>query len=177
MTPDPPTAGGPLPRAAVQQALETFERPLVDYARRLLGGDVERARDVVQETFLRLCQRPPDAARVREWLYTVCRNLAVDVRRKESRRMEWIDDRIGERGGAVHGAAATLEERDAREALNAVLEELPAREREALRLRFQHGLAYREVAEVMGESVGNVSWWIHAGVQRLRAKLSRGVEL
>ncbi len=40
--------------AWIRQALERHERPLVHYAARLIG-DVERARDVVQETFLRLC--------------------------------------------------------------------------------------------------------------------------
>lgn len=164
----------------MQAALDTYERPLVAYARRLLGGDLERARDVVQEVFLRLCKTPPDASEghSKEWLYTVCRNLALDVRRKEARMIEWTETRMTERGGAANAATATLEERDAREAMTALLAELPDREREALRLRFQHGLAYREVAEVMGESVGSVSWWIHAGVQRLRGKLAtKGVEL
>src|SRR5205809_826910 len=63
-----------------------WESDLLRYARHLVG-DVEQARDVVQETFLKLCQQ--DRARLDghlvEWLFTVCRNGALDVRRKEQR--------------------------------------------------------------------------------------------
>ena len=39
-------------------ALDRYERPLIRYAKWLLG-DAEMARDVVQETFLRLCREDP----------------------------------------------------------------------------------------------------------------------
>src|SRR3712207_7642349 len=69
----------------VRSAVQRFEQPLMSYARHVLGGDLERARDVVQETFLRLIGQDPAkvAPHLTEWLYTVCRNLAIDVRRKE----------------------------------------------------------------------------------------------
>ena len=41
----------------LEAALERYERPLLGYARRLLGDD-EQARDVVQDVFLRLCREP-----------------------------------------------------------------------------------------------------------------------
>src|SRR5215203_4661778 len=70
----------------VIDALEEHERPLIRYAKWLLG-DLETARDVVQETFLRLCREDP--ARVdghlAPWLFTVCRNLALDARQKATR--------------------------------------------------------------------------------------------
>ena len=44
----------------VEEALDEYEVPLVRYAVSLLG-DVEIARDIVQDTFLKLCkQRPKD---------------------------------------------------------------------------------------------------------------------
>ena len=70
----------------IRQALERYEKPLIRYACRITG-DLETARDVVQDAFLRLCQA--DRAKVdghlAAWLYTVCRNRAYDVRRKEGR--------------------------------------------------------------------------------------------
>ena len=67
-------------------ALDRHESHLVRYATWILG-DAERAREVVQETFLRLCKEQP--ARIgdhlAQWLFTVCRNLAFDVRKKENR--------------------------------------------------------------------------------------------
>ena len=83
-------------QAWVLSALRRYERPLVRYARRLTG-DLESARDVVQECFLRLCRqrRNKVKAHLRPWLYSVCRNLAFDRLRKE-RRMEALDDSTAE---------------------------------------------------------------------------------
>ena len=70
----------------VVDALDRYERPLIRYAKWLLG-DLETARDVVQETFLRLCREDP--ARVdghlAPWLFTVFRNLALDARQRATR--------------------------------------------------------------------------------------------
>src|SRR5213594_2968888 len=67
-------------------ALDQYEGHLVRYATWILG-DVERAREVVQETFLRLCKEQPARieSHLAQWLFTVCRNLAFDVRKKENR--------------------------------------------------------------------------------------------
>src|SRR3954447_7360827 len=80
---------GPWVRAAVDR----FEGPLTLYAARLLG-DAEAARDVVQETFLRLCvqDRGPVEGHLAEWLFTVCRNKALDVLRKEGRMARLSDE-------------------------------------------------------------------------------------
>src|SRR5262245_33504425 len=71
----------------IAQALDRYEKPLLRYAAWLLD-ERDRARDVVQEVFLRLCQRSPEKVRghLAEWLFKVCRNLAFDVRERESRR-------------------------------------------------------------------------------------------
>ncbi len=63
-----------------------YEGPLLRYAQRLTNCP-DRARDVVQETFLRLCREPAVAreAHVAQWLFTVCRNYAIDLKRKEQR--------------------------------------------------------------------------------------------
>ncbi|MCH7567752.1 MAG: hypothetical protein IH787_08880, partial [Nitrospirae bacterium] len=77
-------------QAWLRTTLDQYERPLVRYASGLLGN-LDGARDVVQETFLRLCRE--DRARVdghlSRWLFTVCRNHALDIRRKE-RRIETL---------------------------------------------------------------------------------------
>src|SRR5215468_6344113 len=67
-------------------ALDQYEGHLVRYAAWILG-DLERAREVVQETFLRLCREQPSRVgdHLAQWLITVCRNLSFDVRKKENR--------------------------------------------------------------------------------------------
>ena len=60
-------------------ALERYERPLISYAK-TITGDLESARDAVQETFLRLSRQDLAALepRLAPWLFFVCRNCAVD---------------------------------------------------------------------------------------------------
>src|SRR6185436_20360990 len=76
----------------IVSALKEYENHLVRYATWILG-DVERAREVVQETFLRLCKEQPAnlGDHVAQWLFTVCRNLAFDVRKKENRMTPLTD--------------------------------------------------------------------------------------
>ena len=63
-----------------------FESPLIGYATSILH-DADRARDVVQDTFIRLCQQDVEKVRhsLKPWLFTVCRNRALDLLRKDKR--------------------------------------------------------------------------------------------
>jgi len=167
--------------AWIRQALERHERSLVPYAARLIG-DVERARDVVQETFLRLCkqERAEVEGHVEVWLFTVCRNLWHDTRRKESRMTELEDERAEGTAGTLEGPAQAAEQMDSHEQILRMISSLPEKQQEVLRLKFQHGLSYRSISEVTGESTGNVGWLIHVGLKALRVKLgaeaARGAE-
>src|SRR5690348_3970523 len=97
----------------VRGVLVRFESPLTLYAARLLG-DAEAARDVVQETFLRLCvqDRAAIESRLAEWLFTVCRNRALDVLRKESRMTRLSDEQVHHRASPDPGPADLAERRE-----------------------------------------------------------------
>lgn len=161
------------PGGWIRVALERHERGLVLYAARLLRGDVERARDLVQEAFLRLCNQAEleHEARTAEWLYAVCRNLALDARRKETRMSTWSEEQAVHTptGGPRPGEA--LEREDTLAHVLTILERLPEKQQEVLRLKFQHGLSYKEISRVTKESVGNVGWLIHTGIRKLREEL------
>ena len=77
----------------VRSALRQFERPLVGYASTFWAATPSGRTDVVQEAFFRLCAgRANGASRTcREWLYAVCRNMAIDIRRKEQRMQPMTD--------------------------------------------------------------------------------------
>jgi RNA polymerase sigma factor (sigma-70 family) len=152
----------------VVDALERHEGPLVRYANWLLA-DLESARDVVQETFLRLCREDPQKVgeHLAPWLFTVCRNLALDARRRAARNtpLEGIDTAV----------PSDLDERhDARQALARILEvldTLPRNQREVVYLRFQGGLSYKEISAVTGLSVSNVGFLLHTAVRAIRSHL------
>ncbi len=67
----------------VRAAVDRYAGPLTRYAT-LITGDLEQARDVVQDTFVRLCAEKPSTvnAHLGQWLFTVCRNRALDVQRR-----------------------------------------------------------------------------------------------
>lgn len=160
--------------AWIRSALDQHEGPLTRYAQRITG-DPERARDVVQETFLRLCreERPQLDGRLVEWLYTVCRNKAVDVRRKESRMSTLADIAIDQSADRDPPPADIAEQRDSTSQVLRLLDLLPQRQQEAIRLKFQHGLTYREIAAVMDISSSNVGFLIHRGLKTIREQVKQ----
>ena len=154
-------------------ALDRYESPLVRYATWILG-DIERAREVVQETFLRLCKEQP--ARIEghlaQWLFTVCRNLAFDVRKKENRMSPMTDpETVTTAYDAYGGPGASLEREETMSQVLRAMETLPANQREVLRLKFQSDLSYKEISEITRLSVTNVGFLIHTAIKTLRKEM------
>lgn len=73
------------PAELLTELVSTYERPLLAYANRMLGGDWQGAQDAVQETFLRLCRKDRNKIenRVAPWLYSVCRTRVIDMQRAQ----------------------------------------------------------------------------------------------
>lgn len=167
----------------VRAVVEEFETPLMRHAARLLRGDVHRARDVVQDTFLKLwqaerCSVEPHLA---QWLFKVSRNRALDVIRKES-RMVTLN---GQPPPEIEACTATIDQRpdrllseseDKRAAIS-LMDELPDKQQEAIRLKLQAQLSYKEIASVLDTTVSNVGMLIHTGLKTIRGALgaSEGV--
>lgn len=173
----PMNDGSPDRHAWIRAALEQYEAPLVTFARRITG-DLETARDVVQDAFLKLvdADRAAVEPKLAEWLFTVCRNRALDERRKVSRRNETVSDRaeagVLNRASGEPGPAEAFETKDSASVVLAALGRLPDSQQEAIRLKFQQGLSYKEIARVTEQSVGNVGWLIHTGLKTLRERLA-----
>lgn len=163
------------PADLVRRAVREFETPLVGYATGITH-DLEAARDIVQDTFLKLyTQEDPsrlDGPGLKAWLFTVCRNRALDWLRRRKRLVS-LDaspvDTIASTDPGPHESAADGEE--TAEILR-FFRRLPDNQAECLRLKFQNDLTYREIASMTGLSVTNVGFLIHTGLKRLRQLLS-----
>ena len=156
------------------QAVARHERALVRYAASITR-DVEAARDVAQEAFLRLARAGPEKVdgHLREWLFTVTRRRALDVKRKEGRMRPLTEPNARTRPEPAGGPdpAQTAQAREAQGQLALALAALPGDQQEVLRLKFQEGMSYREIGRVTARTVGSVGHLIHVGLKALRVRL------
>lgn len=156
----------------VEAAVQEYEGQLIRYACSFLR-DLDRARDVVQETFLRLCRQDP--ARVdghlAEWLFAVCRHRALDVIRKESRMTPLDEPEQEARADDQSSPEVVVEQQEQFSQVLQLLERLSANQQEVIRLKFQSGLSYKEISRITNLSVTNVGFLIHTGLKKLRQQM------
>jgi RNA polymerase sigma factor (sigma-70 family) len=148
----------------IVKVLDRYESPLVRYATWILGN-AECAREIVQETFLRLCREDPGSVsgHLAQWLFTVCRNLAFDARKKEGRMTPLGDLEIG--------VAADLDDKQTVSQILQIVETLPKNQREVIYLKFQCDLSYKEISSITSLSVSNVGFLIHTAVRAIRKQM------
>ncbi len=133
-----------------------------------LSGDPELAADAVQETFMRLAERPPEAGALRAWLYRVGTNVVIDSGRTRVRRLRIL-------AGAPESATladpplnpeAALDREERRREVQAALAALSARDRTVLLMRAE-GFAHREIAATIGVSTQSVGSIILRAMKKL----------
>ena len=134
-------------------------------------GNPEDAREVFQETWLRALERLDtlrETDRLAAWLVSIALNQVRArlrrsggiARREPDERVEAIDESdVGER----------LAEREEAELLRARMRELPARQREVMDLRVNHGLSHAEIAALLEISEESSRANYYQALRRLRA--------
>ncbi|MEL6516919.1 MAG: RNA polymerase sigma factor [Pseudomonadota bacterium] len=160
-------------RAAAQALTLRLTPRIFGYAARVLSDRTE-AEDVVQEAMLRLWKIAPDwrqgEAQVSTWLYRVTVNLCTDRLRKSGRSVDI--DAVAEPEDGQPSAVATMIDTDRAKALQAALDTLPERQRQAVVLRHLEGLSNPEIAVVMDIGVEAVESLTARGKRALRAALA-----
>jgi RNA polymerase sigma-70 factor (ECF subfamily) len=162
-------------RAAFETLFRRHTPPLVNFLARMVK-DRGRAEELAQEVFIRIYnarERYEAKARFSTWMFGIAHNLALNeldrAWRKRERPLE-----AGAESRSADPAAGPDQELDARrtaDRLEAALAELPARQRAALLLRTQEGLAYDEIAEALDVSRASVKSLIHRAREGLAARL------
>jgi RNA polymerase sigma-70 factor (ECF subfamily) len=155
----------------LMRLFEQFRDPLLRYALSF-GIGMHDAEEVIQEVFLSLfrhLQSGRSRKNLRGWIFRVAHNLAL----KQRYANQGLRDRT-ESGETIAQAqfdpAPNPEEHlsnaQRRRLLLAVVDALPEAEQNCLRLRAE-GLRYREIAAVLGISLGSVSNLLTRSIQRL----------
>lgn len=134
-------------------------------------GDRKAAEDVLQEVYLTIWSRAghydPDRGSVITWLAAIARNRAIDwcrVRRPANVSVEAIAALPDEAPDAE--ALLLLDDRERQ--LHLCLDQLDARQQEAIRTAFFGGMTYAELAVRKNVPLGTMKSWVRRGLLRLR---------
>src|SRR5439155_3907618 len=104
------------------------------------------------------------------WLFTVCRNGALNVCRKEKRTIYLDEELIESRKDEQPMPFERIERREASGFLMKILATLPPRQQEVLQLKFQNDLSYQQIAEITKTTANNVGVLIHTALTTPRQR-------
>jgi RNA polymerase sigma-70 factor, ECF subfamily len=150
---------------AFQELFERYESRVLAYLVTLCGN-LELARDLTQETFLKLATRPPRmlfGGRVQAWLFRVGRNLAMDQFRRPTV--------LGSEPESPLSPHEELARQDDNTQLHRLLSELPEDLRHIVSQRLFARRTFREIAAADSIPMGTAMWRMHRALGMLRRQL------
>ncbi len=153
----------------VRELFQRYHLGVFRYLRRSTGS-ADRAQDLTQEVFLRVLRSLPRYRaedRDRSWIFTLARNVLLNDRRDQARRIDARTD-------PVPSAPVERVEPGLRLDLERALAGLPALDRDAFLLREIGGLGYAEIARACEISPDSVRSRIYRARLALRSTLGTG---
>lgn len=158
-------------REAFGDLVLRYEKRLVRVISRFVS-DRELARDLAQETFLRVYERLDQfdpSRRFGPWLFRIGVNLTLDFLRKRKRRGRW--SLFSEAPGEKPPDPATADprkQRDLSQEVRAVLEQLPEKYRSVLVLRDLENFPTSEIAAIMNRKEATIRWRLAEARERFQ---------
>lgn len=172
-------------RQALEELFRRYRLPAYRVAYRLLSNEAD-ALDAVQEGFVKALTHLRSfqgRSSFKTWLLRVVSNAALDLGRQRGRRealsldLAAMHDHEGLPVQLPDDPTLGLERADLRQLLDTALAALPEAQRRTFVLHADAGLSYREVAQVLGISIGTVMSRLYYARQKLRAFLAQRLVL
>ncbi len=166
---------------AFEIIMRRHEDKVFRLAIRILGGNIEEARDVSQEVFIRLWENPrawKPTALFTTWLYRVTTNRALNRRRamklKSFFSLSEMKDEELPTASEADSPVQTSEKNEDMNRFEIEFNRLPPRQRSALHLRYREEMPVVEVADALGVSVKSAESLLFRAKKTLREKLTGG---
>jgi len=157
----------------IKEALHLYEKPLLCFAKQYVKSS-QIAQDVVQDSFIKLCQADWQKVRkkLKPWLFTVCRNRALEIIRKEKRMTALDDVTLQTRPAKGVTPDAAVQKNDSLQLAMTFIKSLNNNEQELIKLKYQQQLSYKEISEITGLTISNVGVTLHSALKKLRFKIN-----
>lgn len=160
--------------AAFEELFCRYETRLIAYATRYIGSP-DLAKDVCQEVFLKLINRPPRVLicdSLGPWLFRVTRNLAIDKRRRRKFEIHEEEIDLPEASDGRNPLQSLTDKNDA-EVIREMVCELPKELRDVVELRIDGDVSFKDIAVVLDIPQGTALWRMHRAVELLRKDWKR----
>lgn len=156
----------------IEYVINRFSRGLIRYSKAIVK-DQEVAKELVQDCLLKLLENDTTEVRayVQAWLYRECRNRSIDYWRRQQKSQALTPEMEESLVLIGPNQLDEIETRADIEQLRKNIGRLSAREQEIVWLKFNDGLSYKEIAEVMSLTPTNVGFILSQAVTRLRDSL------
>ncbi|MDF2379603.1 MAG: RNA polymerase sigma factor [Candidatus Gracilibacteria bacterium] len=161
--------------------LMTFDDYYHDYKKKVynfffyrLDRDSALVDDLTSDTFIKAFEKfesYDDTYAFSTWIYTIARNTMIDYFRRHKKTTSI--ETMNEKGIEIEDEDSTdfenkLSAEMSVEQVKEVLDTLPALQRECIVLKYLEDMETSQIADIMGESEGNVRQSISRGMKRLR---------
>ena len=150
---------------ALSELFRRYESDMIGYLSRRFG-DLELAKDITQDTFMRLIKRPPRECQdgsIKPWLHRVARNLGIDTIRKQS-RLTTVDT-------IPEGELQTNDPSVLKSEASELVRGLPKAQLEVVLLRIYADMKFNEIAEQLDIPVSTALWRMRQALQTIKKSL------
>jgi len=158
---------------AFSEIVKRYKIKLFNYIYKYIG-DVERSEEITQEVFIRVYRsrdRYKIKAKFSTFIYRIALNLAFNEVRNRNRRKTDLHSEFDERLKENDTPEKIFEKKEVAVIVNGEINKLSSKYKDVILLCDIEGLSYKEVAQILGISIGTVQSRLSRGRVRLKQRL------
>ena len=145
-----------------------YEKNLIAYLAKY-SSNIELSRDICQDSFLKLIQKPPSfllGGKLKPWLFRTARNGIIDHLRRSNRQ---VDNPLAiEQLKDDERPDKALRNEEDIKMLSKYIDDLPDDIRDVVCQRVYGNLSFKEISKVSSMPLGTALWRMQKGIKMMR---------